>query len=108
MKSPYHCIYLSVLIKPVPGVGVSDVRVGLKHFLVNHPFDGDLQVNLDQGSWHRVGSQLELNGRQVALGSSGVVDLRMKMKVENLNYCKLHSSVMGLFCLVMKHSPGVT
>ena len=68
------CIYLSVLVEAIPGVGVSDVGIGLENLLVNDALDGDLQVDLDEGGRHGVGRQLQLDGGEVALGACGVVD----------------------------------
>ena len=69
--------HLSVLIEPVPSVGVSDVWVCLKHLFMDNPFDGDLDVNLDQTDWDIGGiggCQLQLQHRQVALGPRGMID----------------------------------
>ena len=50
--------HLSVLVQPVPSVGVADVWIRLEDLGVDNAFNGDLDVYFDERLRHRRRGQL--------------------------------------------------
>merc|ERR1719285_493951 len=64
---------LPVDVQPVPGVRVLDVWVRLEDTLLLHSLDRDDQVDSDQTLGKNVWGELQLDGREISLGSRAVV-----------------------------------
>lgn len=65
---------LSVYVQSVPWIRELDHRICLKGLLEQYAFDRDAEVNESQGRRDLLGSQLQLNGGEVASRAGTVVD----------------------------------
>ena len=70
----FYSLYLSVDVEAAPGVGVSEVGVGLEGALEEGALDADAEEDLAQRGRDLGGRQPQLDRREVAAGARGVVD----------------------------------